>query len=140
MESQQSKVGGGRGRGRRTSQPPDSPSISTGATSATISSITGINSASAFQEPHPEIQCQQSVQSSTENNTVASNLSSSNTDQLKPKIQLHKLHESGTLGQAIQVIVTYFPVLQFPEGGLVYRYYIEIRNKRDFEIARVCRR
>jgi hypothetical protein len=51
-----------------------------------------------------------------------------------------KPDELGTLGEEIQVIVNYFPILQFPHTGLVYRYNIQIRNKKNFEIHRDRRR
>ncbi|CAF0807946.1 unnamed protein product [Rotaria sp. Silwood1] len=51
-----------------------------------------------------------------------------------------KPNELGTLGQQIQVIVNYFPILQFPHKGLVYKYHIQIRNRKDFEIPRERRR
>jgi hypothetical protein len=51
-----------------------------------------------------------------------------------------KPDELGSLGQQIKVIVNYFPILQFPHKGLVYRYQIQIRNKKNFEIHRDRRR
>ena len=53
--------------------------------------------------------------------------------------QLGKLDELGTLGRKIEVLVNYFPVLQFPQEGVVYRYTIEIRNKRCQTIRRNLR-
>ncbi len=55
---------------------------------------------------------------------------------IRPK----KPDELGTLGEEIQVIVNYFPILQFPHTGLVYQYNIQIRNKKNFEIHRDRRR
>jgi len=55
---------------------------------------------------------------------------------IRPK----KPDELGTLGEQIQVIVNYYPILQFPHKGLVYQYHIQIRNKKDFEIHRERRR
>ena len=51
-----------------------------------------------------------------------------------------KPDELGTLGQQIQVIANYFPILQFPHRGLVYKYQIQIRNKKLLEIHRDRRR
>jgi len=51
-----------------------------------------------------------------------------------------KPDELGSLGQQIQVIVNYFPILQFPHKGLVYKYHIQIRNKKNLEIHRDHRR
>jgi hypothetical protein len=51
-----------------------------------------------------------------------------------------KPDELGTLGQQIQVIANYFPILQFPHKGLVYKYHIQIRNRKNFEIHRERRR
>ncbi|CAM2730437.1 unnamed protein product, partial [Rotaria socialis] len=42
----------------------------------------------------------------------------SNTRPVKPD-------ELGTIGQPIQVIANYFPILQYPRRGLVYRYHIQ---------------
>jgi hypothetical protein len=51
-----------------------------------------------------------------------------------------KPDELGSLGQQIQAIVNYFPILQFPHKGLVYKYHIQIRNKKNSEIHRDRRR
>jgi len=51
-----------------------------------------------------------------------------------------KPDELGTLGEQIKVIANYFPILQYPHKGLVYKYHIQIRNKKDFEIYRERRR
>ena len=51
-----------------------------------------------------------------------------------------KPDELGTLGQQIRVIANYFPILQFPQQGLVYKYQIQIRNRKHLEIHRDRRR
>jgi hypothetical protein len=51
-----------------------------------------------------------------------------------------KPDELGTLGEQIQVIANYFPILQFPHRGLVYKYQIQMRNKKNLEIHRDRRR
>jgi hypothetical protein len=51
-----------------------------------------------------------------------------------------KPDELGILGEHIQVLANYFPLLQFPYKGLVYKYQIQIRNRKDFEIHRDRRR
>ena len=51
-----------------------------------------------------------------------------------------KPDELGTLGQQIRVIANYFPILQFPQRGLVYKYQIQIRNRKHLEIHRDRRR
>jgi hypothetical protein len=51
-----------------------------------------------------------------------------------------KPDELGTLGQQVQVIANYFPILQFPHKGFVYKYHIQIRNRKKFEIPRDRRR
>jgi hypothetical protein len=51
-----------------------------------------------------------------------------------------KPDELGTLGQQIQVIANYFPILQYPHKGLVYQYHIQIRNRKNLEIHRQHRR
>ncbi|CAF0788505.1 unnamed protein product [Adineta ricciae] len=53
--------------------------------------------------------------------------------------RLAKSDELGTLGRKIEILVNYFPVLQFPQEGVVYRYTIEIRNKRCQIIRRNLR-
>ncbi|CAF4340358.1 unnamed protein product [Rotaria sp. Silwood2] len=60
--------------------------------------------------------------------------------QFHSNIRPTKPDELGTLGKQIQVIVNYFPILQFPHKYLVYKYHIQIRNKKDFEIHRERRR
>ena len=60
--------------------------------------------------------------------------------QFKSIIRPKKPDELGTLGQQIQVIANYFPILQFPHKGLVYKYHIQIRNRKNFEISRERRR
>jgi len=55
---------------------------------------------------------------------------------IRPK----KPDKLGILGEQIQLIANYYPVLQFPHKGLVYQYHIQIRNKKDFEIHRERRR
>jgi hypothetical protein len=57
----------------------------------------------------------------------------SNTRPLKPD-------ELGILGDQIQVIANYFPILQYPHQGLVYRYHIQIRNRKNLETHRDLRR
>ena len=47
-----------------------------------------------------------------------------------------KPDEIGELGEKIQVIANYFPLLQFPYRGLVYKYNIKINNKKNLEIHR----
>ncbi|CAF1080758.1 unnamed protein product [Adineta steineri] len=51
-----------------------------------------------------------------------------------------KPHHLGDLGEQIRVIANYFPILKFPHKGLVYKYQIQIRNKKDLEIHRDRRR
>jgi len=51
-----------------------------------------------------------------------------------------KPDELGTLGEQIKVIANYFPILQYPHKGLVYKYHIQIRNKKNLEIHRERRR
>ncbi len=51
-----------------------------------------------------------------------------------------KPDELGTLGEQIKVIANYFPILQFPHRGLVYKYQIQIRNLKNLEIHRERRR
>ncbi len=51
-----------------------------------------------------------------------------------------KPDELGTLGQQIQVIANYFPILQYPHKGLVYQYHIHICNRKNLEIRRQHRR
>ncbi len=51
-----------------------------------------------------------------------------------------KPDELGTLGEQIKVIANYFPILQYPHKGLVYKYHIQIRNKKNSEIHRERRR
>ncbi len=51
-----------------------------------------------------------------------------------------KPDELGTLGQQIQVIANYFPILQYPHKGLVYQYHIKIHNRKSLEIHRERRR
>ncbi|CAF1296812.1 unnamed protein product [Adineta steineri] len=51
-----------------------------------------------------------------------------------------KPNELGDLGEQIRVIANYFPILKFPHKGLVYKYQIQIRNKKDLEIHRDRRR
>jgi hypothetical protein len=51
-----------------------------------------------------------------------------------------KPDELGILGDQIQVIANYFPILQYPHQGLVYRYHIQIRNRKNLEIHRDLRR
>ncbi|CAF4203077.1 unnamed protein product, partial [Adineta steineri] len=51
-----------------------------------------------------------------------------------------KPHQLGDLGEQIRVIANYFPILKFPHKGLVYKYQIQIRNKKDLEIHRDRRR
>ncbi|CAF3728415.1 unnamed protein product [Rotaria sordida] len=60
--------------------------------------------------------------------------------QFHSNIRPTKPDKLGTLGQQIQVIVNYFPILQFPHKGLVYKYHIQIRHKKNFEIHRERRR
>ncbi|CAF3439875.1 unnamed protein product [Rotaria socialis] len=57
----------------------------------------------------------------------------SNTRPVKPD-------ELGTIGQPIQVIANYFPILQYPRRGLVYRYHIQIHDWKNLEIHRDRRR
>lgn len=51
-----------------------------------------------------------------------------------------KPDQLGTLGKQIQVIANFFPILRFPYRGLVYKYQIQIRNKKQLEIHRDRRR
>ena len=51
-----------------------------------------------------------------------------------------KPDEIGELGEKIQVNANYFPLLQFPYKGLVYKYNIKINNKKNLEIHRDRRR
>jgi hypothetical protein len=51
-----------------------------------------------------------------------------------------KPDELGRLGEQIQVIANYFAILQFPHRGLVYKYQIQIRNRKNLEIHRERRR
>ncbi|CAF3728399.1 unnamed protein product [Rotaria sordida] len=60
--------------------------------------------------------------------------------QFHSNIRPTKPDKLGTLGQQIQVIVNYFPILQFPHKGLVYKYHIQIRHKKNLEIHREHRR
>lgn len=53
--------------------------------------------------------------------------------------RIAKSDELGTLGRQIEVLVNYFPVLQFPQRGVVYRYTVEIRNKKCQTIRRNLR-
>lgn len=68
---------------------------------------------------------------------TVTNLSQS---QFNSNIRPKKPDELGTLGEDIKVIANYFPILQFPHKGLVYRYHIQIRNRKNFEIHRQRRR
>jgi hypothetical protein len=61
-------------------------------------------------------------------------------EQFQSNIRPTKPDELGRLGQQIQIIVNYFPILQFPHRGLIYQYHIQIRNKKNFEISRERRR
>ena len=63
-----------------------------------------------------------------------------NQSQFNSIIRTKKPDELGTLGEHIKVLVNYFPILQFPHKGLVYRYHIQIRNRKNFEIPRERRR
>ena len=58
----------------------------------------------------------------------------------KMSIRSVKPVEGGTIGEEIRVMVNYFPVLQYPQQGLVYEYHIEIRNSRDIMLNRYRRR
>jgi hypothetical protein len=60
--------------------------------------------------------------------------------QFNENIRPKKPDELGTLGEHIKVLANYFPILQFPHKGLVYRYHIQIRNRKNFEIHRQRRR
>ena len=51
-----------------------------------------------------------------------------------------KPDELGQIGREIQVIANYFPILQFPHHGLVYRYHIQMRNSKGEELYRALRR
>jgi hypothetical protein len=51
-----------------------------------------------------------------------------------------KPDELGILGDQIQVIANYFPILQYPHQGLVYRYHVQIRNRKNLETHRDLRR
>ncbi|CAF1368534.1 unnamed protein product, partial [Adineta ricciae] len=51
-----------------------------------------------------------------------------------------KPDQLGTLGQQIDVATNYFPVLHFPQKGLVYKYHILIRNRKNLDIHRDRRR
>ena len=51
-----------------------------------------------------------------------------------------KPDELGKIGRQIEVIANYFRILQFPQHGLVYRYHIQMRDKRNEEMHRDRRR
>ncbi|CAF1045850.1 unnamed protein product [Rotaria sordida] len=61
-------------------------------------------------------------------------------DTLQPSIQSIKSAESGTIGDPIEVMVNYFAIVQYPKQGLVYQYYIEIKNACGRLIQRNRRR
>ena len=62
------------------------------------------------------------------------------TDQFMTADRPLKPTELGKVGHEIEVMVNYFPILQFPRQGLVYQYDIKISDKRNFELLRAHRR
>ena len=54
--------------------------------------------------------------------------------------RVSKPDELGKIGRQIEVIANYFRILQFPQHGLVYRYHIQMRDKRNEEMHRDRRR
>ena len=44
--------------------------------------------------------------------------------------------EQGNLGKPVRLLANYFPVLEYPNDGLVYRYDIEMRNERGSRFTR----
>jgi hypothetical protein len=62
------------------------------------------------------------------------------TDQFMSKARALKPIELGKVGHEIEVMVNYFPVLQFPRQGLVYQYEIQINNKRNSKLPRIRQR
>ena len=65
-------------------------------------------------------------------------------DEVRSPVQSHtplaKPSTLGTLGEPIMVRTNYFPISQFPQRGIVHKYDIEIRNKKDLLIAKHQRR
>jgi len=131
VESLQSKGARDCDYDSRSSQLTDSPSVA--AVQLEIASTVEINTNTSLPEYHSRIQNNQLTEFPTECVTLSSPLT---TNELQPKIRLHKPDELGTIGQQIKVMVNYFLVLQFPQEGFVYEYHIQMRNKRDFEISR----
>jgi hypothetical protein len=80
------------------------------------------------------------------NEGIITNLNDNNTtltlsvDTLQLTDRPSKLSDKGTIGNEIRIMVNYFPVVQYPKDGLVYQYYIEIRNKCGTKINRQRRR
>ncbi|UJR09387.1 hypothetical protein I4U23_013630 [Adineta vaga] len=83
------------------------------------------------EPPSPSLTAQASIST-----VLSPDISSSE----KPIIRIQKSNELGILGKKIDVLVNYFPILQFPQHGVVYRYHIEIRNKKGEVIRRNLRR
>jgi hypothetical protein len=133
MESLQSKGIRGRGRGRNVSKQQDPPPPSISATESTIPSRieTEIDHSTLSENINNQLAARFAI-----SNTVSSTASSLDTS----RIRLHQSDELGTLGERIQVMVNYFPVLQFPQQGFIYRYYIQIYNRKSLVIRRIHRR
>ncbi|CAF1158155.1 unnamed protein product, partial [Didymodactylos carnosus] len=64
---------------------------------------------------------------------LTSNQFLTNVRPLKPK-------EPGKLGQAIEVMVNYYPVTQYPKKGIVYQYHVDIKSAKDVELQSSRRR
>ncbi|CAF1546280.1 unnamed protein product [Rotaria sordida] len=60
--------------------------------------------------------------------------------QFKSNTQPSKPKELGKIGEAIEVMVNYFPIIKYPHSGLVYQYDIQIENKNLFKVSREHRR
>ena len=52
----------------------------------------------------------------------------------------HKPDELGTVGKVVTLLATYFQIFKFPHRGLVYKYQIQIKDRKDREIHRDRRR
>ncbi|CAF3918070.1 unnamed protein product [Rotaria sordida] len=60
--------------------------------------------------------------------------------QFKSNTQPSKPKELGKIGEAIEVMVNYFPIIKYPHSGLVYQYDIQIKTKNLFKVLREHRR
>jgi len=54
--------------------------------------------------------------------------------------RLYKPDELGTVGEVVTLLANYFQIFKFPHRGLVYKYQIQIKDRKDREIHRDRRR